>query len=329
MAAIKQGLLKHPGRSLVGDIYSIDIGIKDIAGFIEDQLPEMIDEALISSFYPKRPDDGHKGTFGTCFVLAGSPNYAGAAYLTGKAAYEAGCGLVRILTQKIVQQALAGDLVEAVWTVLPSSNGAYDTEGINKVKAAILAADSLVIGPGWGLSEENILFLEQLLEIFPNDLPVVIDADGLKLLKQIGDWPRKLPENTILTPHPGEMSELTGLPIAEIQENRWDYVKKFAVQWKVTLILKGAVTAISTSEGELFVNPISDSALATAGSGDVLTGVLGGLLAQGVKVIEAALLGTWLHSSSGKTAHEKIGTDVSVTALDILNALGTGFINRK
>lgn len=329
MAAVKQGLLKHPGRSMAGGIHFMDIGIEMISEHFKDELYEMIDDALISACFPKRPEDGHKGTFGTCLVLAGSQNYIGAAYLVGKAAYFAGCGLVHVITQRKVQQAIAGDLIEAVWTILPALKGAYDPEGISVIQKDIMKADSVVVGPGWGLKKKNVQFLARLLENLPKEMPAVIDADGLKILKQIKDWPGKLPENTVLTPHPGEMSQISGLDIDEIQKNRWEIAVKYAKKWQVTLVLKGAVSVISTPEGEVFVNPISDPALATAGSGDVLSGLIGGLLAQGVILKDAVTLGTWLHGQAGKIAHDRFGTDVSVTALNILNSLGTAFLNIK
>jgi len=256
-------------------------------------------------------------------------NSKGAAYLAGKAAYLAGCGLVHIATLEKVQQALAGELVEAVWTILPSLNGGYDPEGTVKIKSIIKNTDSIAIGPGWGLNKENIAFLERLLAILPNEIPTLVDADGLKLLKQIMDWRTKLPENTVLTPHPGEMSELTGLGIDEIQNNRWEVARKYAEEWQATLVLKGAVTVIANPAGEIFINPISNPSLATAGSGDVLSGVIGGLLAQSLIFKDAVTLGTWLHGEAGKIARDKIGTDISVTAVEILNCLGPAFAKNK
>ena len=329
MAAIKQGLLKPPGRLLAGEFHLMDIGIPDLSEFLSDQVPEMIDNNLTLPLFPDRPDDGHKGTFGTCLVLAGTQPYTGAAYLVGKAAYKSGCGLVNVATLETVQKALSGKLIEAVWTILPEARGSYAVEGVDGLNHVLEQVDSLVIGPGWGLSEGNQQFLDRLLRVLPEDLPTVFDADGLKLLGKIKNWWQRVPVNSILTPHPGEMSALTGLDTKEIQRDRWAFANRFSKEWQVTLLLKGAVSVISSPGGMLYLNPISDSALATAGSGDVLSGVIGGLLAQGMTTIDSAVLGVWLHSQAGVLAHKAAGTDVSVTALDILDHLGMTFANKK
>jgi NAD(P)H-hydrate epimerase len=325
MAAVKQGLLKHPARSYAGEIYTVDIGISEISDHFDVDYPEMINESYVLENIPKRPEDGHKGTFGTCFVIAGSEPYTGAAYLTGKAAYLAGSGLVQIATQKCVQNCIAGELIEAVWSILPRENASYATDGIELIKDDILKADSLVIGPGWGVTDINAAFLVRLLKVIPRTMPTLIDADGLKLLTQIENWSALLPENVVLTPHPGEMSVLTGLDMESIQSNRWKIAQEFAGRWDVNLVLKGALTVIASPTKEIFINPVSDSALATAGSGDVLSGIIGGLLAQDVPAEKAASLGVWLHAQAGVEARKTLGTDVSVTAKNILENVHAGF----
>lgn len=329
MAAMKQGLLKHPARALAGNLHFIDIGLDEISKHISKELPRMLTQDFVFTNLPKRPPSGHKGTFGTCLVIAGSDSYTGAAFLAGKGAYRAGCGLVHIGTLPVVKTSLAGQLIEAVWTLLPALGDGYDREGVRSLQDPLDKADSLVVGPGWGLSEENESFLGELLAAIPADTPTLFDADGLKLLGHYERWWELVPQNTILTPHPGEMAILTGLEISEIQSDRWNTAKAYAQEWGLTLVLKGAETVIATSEGTLFVNPISDSALATAGSGDVLAGVIGGLMAQGLSTEKAALSGVWLHAQAGKIAHSYIGTDVSVTALDILACVGDAFVKIK
>ena len=326
MAAIKQGLLKFPARSFCGALHTIDIGISEITAHLVSDCPEMIDASYIRENNPSRPDMGHKGTFGTCLVVAGSKAYTGAAFLAGEAAYRAGCGLVHVGTTQQVYQNLAGKLIEAVWTVLPTREEGYSFEGVTTLTKAILSADSLVIGPGWGLHAENLEFLIGLLKVVPKNLPILIDADGLKLLSQIDRWWACLPEDVVLTPHPGEMAILSGLCIQEIQASRWDVAKEFAQKWQVILVLKGAPTVIATPEGQVIIHPICDSALATAGSGDVLSGIIGGLLAQDVHALPAAVLGVWRHASAGLTASERRMDQASVTAKDILDAVTSGVI---
>jgi len=325
MAGVKQGLLKHPARSLCGELQSIDIGITQFSDVIKKQLPEMIEASFVKKNLPQRPVTGHKGTFGTCLVLAGSQAYTGAAYLTGKAAYRAGCGLVNIGTLGSVQASLAGQIIEAVWTVLPGMDGNYDPEGIDLIEPVIAEVESLVVGPGWGMSDENARFLRKLLQVIPDHMPTLFDADGLKLLKKLENWWELVPEKSVLTPHPGEMSVLTGLDIDQIQANRWGIAQEYANRWQVSLLLKGAVTVVAAPEDALFINPVSEPALATAGSGDVLSGVIGGLLAQGVDETKAAALGAWLHGRAGEIARDQLGSDISVTAMDILEGIPTAF----
>jgi NAD(P)H-hydrate epimerase len=212
-----------------------------------------------------------------------------------------------------------------VWTILPEVDGGYGEKGIEKLVKTISKADSVVIGPGWGLADSNLSFLNALLETIPREIPTVFDADGLKLLKQIPQWWQMLPENSILTPHPGEMSILTEIEISEIQSNRWEIAKKYAEKWGICLVLKGAETVVADHEGSLWLNPISEPALATAGSGDVLSGLIGGLLAQGTLKNEAAVASVWLHSQAGILAKAELGTDRCVTAVDILNSIPGAF----
>lgn len=329
MAAMKQGLLRHPARAYAGDFHYIGIGIDDLSKHVTADLPTMIDQDVICTNYPQRPDCGHKGTFGTCLVVAGSEPYIGAAYLTGTSAYRAGCGLVNMAAIKAVHHSLSGRLIEAVWTLLPDLSGAYDPQAVEILHRAMSTADAMVLGPGWGLSEQNAVFLEGVLRTTPKNLPTLFDADGLKLLSQLKCWWTLLPENSVLTPHPGEMSVLTGLEIDQIQSNRWEIARHYAELWNVVLVLKGAVTVVAAPGEDVHVNPISNAALATAGSGDVLSGVIGGLLAQDISAHAASILGVWIHSQAGVLAGKKLGTDLSVTALEILECLPEAFVNAK
>ena len=326
MAAAKQGLLKYPARAYTGNIERIEIGIPIKNPTTEPCLPKLIDREMVNALIPQRPETSHKGTFGTCLVLAGTEKYSGAAYLAGKAAYRAGCGLVNIATVGAVRDALAGQLIEAVWTVLPGQDEGYHPDGVAKLRTHLEKASALVIGPGWGLNESNAAFLTNLLAMLPDDMPTLIDADGLKLLADIPDWWHKLPGMTVLTPHPGEMSVLTELSIVEIEENRWEIARSYAKKWGATLVLKGAVSAIGTPEGGLTINPVGDSALATAGSGDVLSGIIGGLMAQGMTSQKSAALGVWLHAKAGQRAHLCVETAAGVTAIDILDQVGREYL---
>jgi ADP-dependent NAD(P)H-hydrate dehydratase / NAD(P)H-hydrate epimerase len=326
MAALKKGLLEYPGRAYAGKLHLIEIGITDLDKMITDPLPEMITEKDVRKVLPNRPVHGHKGTFGTCQVIAGTEAFTGAAYLTGAAAYRAGCGLVDIATHKSVQQSLAGQLIEAVWTILPDFEAGYLPDDVDLLEEHLQQADSIVIGPGFGMAESTRGFIDRLVRKLPHECPVLFDADGLKLLSQLGHWWEYLPDTAILTPHPGEMAVLSGLSVDEIQSNRWNVAKAYAKRWNVVLILKGAQTVIAVPNGDLYINPVGDPSLATAGSGDVLAGIIGGLLAQGASSEGASIAGVWLHSQAGLAAKQALGTNVSVMARDILDKLSNVFL---
>ena len=329
MAAMKKGLLTYPARAFAGDLHYIGIGIDDPSKYVAEELPELVEQNFVREMFPARPGSGHKGTFGTSLVIAGSAAYTGAAYLAGKSAYRAGCGLVHMGALPDVHLSLSGRFIEAVWTVLPEVGGAYDPQGVDVLINTFHTVESIIIGPGWGLRETNIQFLQRLLQSIPKQIPLLIDADALKLLTKLDRWWTLLPDQAVLTPHPGEMAVLTGLKIEEIQADRWSLARDFAHRWDVNLVLKGAMTVIASPEDGLFVSPISDAALATAGSGDVLSGVIGGLMAQGVKAHEACVLGVWVHGNAGRLARENVCTDLSVTALDILEGLPEAFVKAK
>jgi NAD(P)H-hydrate epimerase len=202
---------------------------------------------------------------------------------------------------------------------------------------------ALLIGPGFGLEEPTRRFLARLLErtspphrsqigfirpekeVGAQDLlqlpPLVIDADGLKLLARMPDWPGKLPGAAVLTPHPGEMAILSGLEVAEIQADRLGVTERFARQWNHVVVLKGAYTVIASPDGRSRVIPVATAALARAGTGDVLAGLIAGLRAQGLEAFDAASAGCWVHAQCGLIAKRKIGSTASVLAGDVLEAV--------
>ena len=319
MAAVKQGLLRFPAHEFTGEIEVVDIGLPDelpnwmkIQRFVPD--PEWV-----AAILPPRPPDAHKGTFGTALIAAGSVNYTGAAFLASKAAYRVGAGLVTLAAPAPLHTALAGQLPEVTWLPLPHENGFIARAGAITVCQNLGRATALLVGPGFGLEETSRDFIAKLLEAkLP---PAVFDADGLKLLAQIVDWHKRLPAQTVLTPHPGEMSVLTGLTKDEIQADREAIALTYARQWGHVVVLKGAFTVIAAPDGRIAVNPVATSALARAGTGDVLAGLIVGLRAQGVEAFEAAVSGVWVHAQAGLTALGEVGSAASVIAGDVLDCV--------
>ena len=345
MAAVKQGLLKLPAYELVGDLQVVDIGLPaDMKSFASLQT-EVAEEEMVAGLLPERPLDSHKGTFGTALIVAGSVNYTGAALLSGQAAYRVGAGLVTLAVPTPLHAALAGQFPEATWLLLPHELGVVSASAAEVLVKNLERATAILIGPGFGMENTTKEFIENLLtgksmpkkasgrigfvheEIEKTDEksgtlpPLVFDADGLKLLASIKGWHKLLPAQTVLTPHPGEMSALTGLSKEEIQGDRFGIASRFAKEWNHVVVLKGAFTLIASPDGRVTMIPVASPALARAGTGDVLAGLIVGLRAQGLEAFEAAVAGAWIHAQAGLYAADDLGTPASVLASDVLNSV--------
>ena len=342
MAAVKRGMLKLPAFEFVGDLALVDIGLPDELASFYELKTEVADFELVSGLLPERALDAHKGTFGTALIVAGSINYTGAALLAGTAAYRSGAGLVTMAVPSPLHGVLAGQLPEATWILLPHEMGSI-AGNASALTRSLESASALLVGPGFGLEARTKEFLEGLLTGMSNvrkqtsqigfvrqdvneEMPVilppmVVDADGLKLLAKISDWHAKLPPLSVLTPHPGEMSVLTGLSKEEIQNDREAVAAKYAKEWGHVLVLKGAFTVIAAPNGQMTVIPVASPALARAGTGDVLAGLIVGLRAQGLDAYDAAVAGAYIHAEAGLLAAEDLGTTASVLASDILNCV--------
>ena len=260
----------------------------------------------IISLLPKREMDANKGTFGKILVIAGSENYPGAAYLCCAAAYRVGTGLVTLVTKPFVETIISKKLPEVTFL------------SFNEVKDKSDSYDVLLVGPGVGREDETRRFIEGLIN---NKLPkTLIDGDGLNLLSKMENWWEKLNGEVVLTPHPGEMARLTDLSVNEIQANREEITKQFAKKWNKIVVLKGANTVIVSPAGEVGLSPFANPALATAGTGDVLSGIIAGLIAQGLKTFDAACCGVYIHGMAGEEIKQNMG-DAGALASDLLPLL--------
>jgi hydroxyethylthiazole kinase-like uncharacterized protein yjeF len=346
MAAVKQGLLKFPAYKKVGELVLVGIGLpeggqalkswKKVTRFVAD-------ENYVKSVLPRRDLDAHKGTFGTALVVAGSINFTGAVLLSSEAAYRAGAGLVTACVPAPLHAALAGMLPEVTWVLLPHEIGVVAAEAAEVVLENLERATAMLVGCGFGQEDTTGRFLERLIGaagqndhhhmgFVPTGKPdkeqqkqalpaMVIDADGLKLLARIQNWHKFLPAPTVLTPHPGEMAVLTGLSIGEIQADRIHIAERFSREWGHVVILKGAFTVIAEPGGQTALIPVATPALARAGTGDVLAGLVAGLRAQKMPAFEAAVSAAWIHAQAGLHAAQIMGATASVLAGDVLGAI--------
>jgi NAD(P)H-hydrate epimerase len=243
---------------------------------------------------------------------------------------------------------LAGHFPEATWILLPHEQGVISEDAVSVIKNNIDRATAILIGPGIGTQETTAGCLTRLLreqnksrqsnrrigflhEETPSEnsgqshlLPsLIIDADGLRILAKIPSWAEILPMNSILTPHPGEMSTLTSLSVDEIQSDRMNLARKYSAQWGHIIVLKGAFTIIASPDGRSTTIPVASAALAHAGTGDVLAGLITGYRAQGLPPYEAAITGAWIHAQAGLLAAEYAKNTASVLASDIIGFIGT------
>lgn len=307
----------------------------------------LITSELARSLMPLRPDDSFKGTFGKALVIAGSRKYTGAAGLAIQAALRSGVGLVYAAIPETIHAPLAS-ISEAIWLLLPEKDGAINLKehstGMEQEKAGFVSEekvglvteekaglfptecnDAILMGPGLDQTEGTQAFLltvlSHLRENAP-DLPLVLDADALNILSRQPDWPTLLPKQVILTPHEMEFSRLTGLSVSEIHSNRLQYAGAYAQEWKQTLILKGANTIVANSLGDYRMLPFANSVLAHGGTGDVLAGLIVGLLAQGLEPFDAATLAVWLHAQAAEIALEAVGHPAATLPSDIIQQLG-------
>lgn len=309
----------NPGAACVGRLEVVDIGIP-AAGRPQLKSDVLLTDAVdAAGWLPPRPLGGHKGSFGHLLILAGSTGKTGAAALAGNAAVRGGCGLVTVGTPASVHDILESKLTEAMTSPLPDEYGFLTPEAQEHITELLVGRQALAVGPGLGQSEGLRELFEWLL--VTAELPTVIDADGLNLLAgRLELLKQRTGPPVILTPHPGEMARLSGLSIAEIEADRYRVAVEFAAEQDVVLLLKGARTVIAAPDGRVSINGSGNDGLASGGSGDVLTGLVGSLLAQGLEPFIAASLAAWLHGRAAELVASGQGV-AGMAASDLLHQL--------
>jgi len=325
MAFPKQGLLLHPGREHAGRIEVVDIGIPEEAVGDLELIRTVIDHQWAVLRLPARPADSHKGTYGRVLAAAGSAEMMGAAKLVCAAAARAGAGLVRHAAPASLLGTAHSGRSEVVVTPLPDNDtGVFVPGGLDLFHQARDWADVVVIGPGIGTAEDTALFFAGALECSNAELPLIIDADGLNLLAVDPDLRKRWAGPVVITPHPGEAARLLGSDTGAISDDRIGAACALAERYEVIAVLKGAPTIIAGREREVALCPLGNPGMASGGTGDVLTGVIAGLLGQGLSPWTGATLGVYLHSLSADLAALDLGM-WSLLAGDILEYLPVAF----
>jgi len=315
----KPGLFKLPGAERVGRIRVVDIGMP--VHLMGEATAEYIAGEWVRAVLPERPLQANKGSFGRVLVVAGSLNYIGAAYLACSGALRVGAGLVTLATS--LQPILASKITEVTYLPLPESRpGVISPEAVRLIFQQFERYNVLLMGCGLGQTQSVASFVRSILigehkQPLP---PLVLDADALNILAITPEWWTKLSADAILTPHPGEMARLAGVTVVEVQADREGIATKMAAKWSKTIVLKGAYTVIASPQGRVKISLAANPALASAGTGDVLSGAIAGLVAQGLSLFDAAACGVYLHAEAGELARARLG-DAGMIASDLLPEL--------
>jgi NAD(P)H-hydrate epimerase len=316
----KIGQVLQPGAYFTGRLTVIDISIPS---FVEKEVGidgHVVDGTMIRGFLKDRQPWDHKGTFGHVAVIAGSPGKTGAASMTSRAALKIGAGLVTLLIPTSLNPIVASKLTEVMtYPVSDKGTGFFSLSAYNEIADFVSDKDVIVIGPGLSQEPDTAALVRKLYQTI--DKPFVVDADGINVFQGHANMIKKAKRRAIFTPHPGELSRLMGLSPREINNDRIGVGLRFVRDAGVNLVLKGARTIIVSDKEELFVNPTGNPSLAKGGSGDILTGFVGGILSQGYNMVESSLLGTYLHGYIADTWVEG-NTDMDLLAGDLLDGVG-------
>lgn len=319
--AAKLGHVLLPGADYTGRLEIVDIGIPDHIVAAVGPTHFLLTRERLQKSLVSRPSNAHKGTTGHLLVLAGSPGKTGAAAMAATAAMRIGAGLVTIAAPSRLNPILESQALETMTVALPETvDGLLAESAWDRIRDLVAGKRCLVLGPGIGVSPEIQSILRRLLPVLT--IPIVIDADGLNNLAKDIEMLKTAKAAVVLTPHPGEMARLTGVSVADIQADRVARARAFARKYHLHLVLKGARTIIAHPDGRIEINPTGNPGMASGGMGDVLTGMIGGLLTQGYTPEAATGLGVFLHGAAADDLSEQIGP-VGYLAGDVMQAIPT------
>jgi NAD(P)H-hydrate epimerase len=314
MGLPKLGLLQPAASDWVGQLEVADIGFPAAQVAAIASTVDWLSVGEMRPLLPRRRREAHKGEFGHLLIIAGSEGYTGAPVLCAHAAARSGVGLVTLAVPRSIYPVVAAQCPPEV---MPCA--------LDRIER-LTGYDALAIGPGLGRDEQNLR--EALSWLDECRVPLVLDADGLNALARNLSLLNRLSAPLVLTPHPGEMGRLLNKSAAEVQTQRWELARQFAADYGVVLALKGAGTVVTDKSGRLWINSTGNPGMAKGGMGDALTGLIGGLLAQGLSPLDATRLGVFLHGLAGDIAAERWGQR-AMLATDLINSLGEAFALRE
>lgn len=324
IGAPKIGTLFHPGKWHCGEVSVIDIGFPD--DVIEKHASSylLLDRGEAAARLPFRPPDLHKFQAGTLVIVAGSAQYRGAALLAGEAALRSGCGMVYMGVPDVIRDSIDVALREVITVPLPSTpGGTVAPAAMEAIRPYLQKADAAAVGPGMGRHPDTDEFVRSF--VAGCGLPVVVDADGITAFAGRAELLSGLEEPVVVTPHSGELRRLLDADVPDEPVARIDATAEVAERLGITLLHKGAPTLVAGPDSGVWINTTGSSALSTGGTGDVLTGILAGFLAQGAEPVDAACVSTWLHGRAGELAAEEMGKR-GVIAGDLLWSMGSAMV---
>jgi len=318
-AFAKAGHILYPGNLHTGELSIIDIGIPKFIAHEKNIRLSLIERTEIAALFPPREFNSHKGSFGHLLVIAGSAGKAGAAALCANAAMRCGTGLVTLGVAQSLNPVLEGLVLEPMTHPLPEKEKGFLSENcLADILSLLKGKQALALGPGLGTREGTAKLVQKLVEQSP--VPMVLDADAVNCLADDPESLKKKSRPAILTPHPGEMARLCRLSTPDVQADRMGLARKFASEWDVILILKGARTVIALPDGKAFINPTGNPGMASGGMGDVLTGMVSGFLAQGFSPEAASLAGVYIHGLCADVLSKQKGA-FGFLARDMIKAI--------
>jgi NAD(P)H-hydrate epimerase len=321
-AGLKRGLVVSPGRELAGPVSIVDIGVSP-AEMARGSTTFLIERADVARHFSRRDRSAHKGTYGHLLVVAGAVGTTGAAALAADGALRSGAGLVTVATPASQQPIVAGLVVEAMTAPLgEGASGFLGARAWPTLTELVSARDAVAVGPGIGLDAQVQDVVRRLVIEAP--VPMVVDADALTALVGHLQVLRNAVAPRCLTPHPGELARLLGIGVPEVQRDRIELARTFAATHRVYVVLKGATSVVATPDGTVLLNPTGNPGMASGGTGDVLTGVVGAFLARGLAPGDALASAAYLHGLAGDIAAARVGEE-SLIARDVIAALPEAF----